>query len=176
MTEVDFSPAREWEAPLYLDSVAPRPRNRFRSERTSGAPDDADRPLHLDAVARDPRREWGGLPVVLACAATFLLSAAGGALLLGPPGALRDRLASVTALTARGPVPSPATPPALLDASKASAAPAKAPSKAPPAATRAPRRSRATVAERPIHHARSARVHRAPKAPLDLDALAKSLN
>jgi hypothetical protein len=180
MTEVDFSPAREWEEPLYLDSVTPRPPNRFRSERTAGASGDVDRPLHLDAVAREPGSEWRGLPLVSACAATFLLSAAGGALLLGSPvlgspAALRDRLASVTALSAPGHVPSPATPSAF-GAPQASAAPAEAPSKAPPAATGAPRRSRTTVAERPIHHAKSARLQRAPKAPLDLDALAKSLN
>jgi hypothetical protein len=175
MTEVDF--AREWEEPLYLHSVAPRPPNRFWSGRTAGAPGDADRPLNLDAVAREPRREWrGGLPLVLACTATFLLSAAGGALLLGPPAALRDRLASVTALAAPGHAPSPATPSALLDAPQASAPPAKALSKAPSAATGALRRSRARVAKRQTHHAEPARVHRASKSGLDLDALAKSLN
>jgi hypothetical protein len=61
-----------------------------------------------------------------------------------------------------GSASSPTPPSAVLDA--------------PPAATDAPRRSRATVAEKQIHHAGWARRHRAPKASLDLDALAKSLD
>jgi hypothetical protein len=99
MTEVEFefSPALELEEPLYLDSAVSRPPNRFRPERAADASSAPDRPLYLDTGAREPRRGRRGLALAVGCAATFLLAAVGGALLLEPPSFLRERRASMTA-------------------------------------------------------------------------------
>jgi hypothetical protein len=196
MSEFGFSLERDVEEPLYLDSADSRPAN-SRPPNSRLAADlseprvGADRPLHLD-LAREPRRKRrrGGL-LLLACALTFILGVGAGALILEPPATLRDIFAPATTGHAeiarqaapvvtepapeRGSIPASQTQAAPAPAAIPDAPPTSGPLAEPPAKPRAtPRRAAA-----PKTHAADARSAHAPRksqAPLDLDALEKSLH
>lgn len=207
MTEVEFTvrPARDAEEPLYLDSARPRTASSPSARRVPDPTLAADRPLRLD-IAREPRPRRRGVPLLLACALTFLLGVGAGVLYLEPPAVLRDALSRVlpsegtggakTAIAAAPevtlpprdqaatPVSAPAAPPAPQSPAAPSAVsdlPSKAaPVAEPPAKPRAaagkhPPRRAAPPKKRPAE-AKPAHAHKSAKAPLDLDALAKSLH
>jgi hypothetical protein len=203
MTEVEFK--REVEEPLYLDSARPRAPNSRPAERVPEPGAAADPPLRLD-FAREPRRKRRGVPLVLACALTFVLGAGAGVLFLQPPAVLRDTLATVLASARTGdakpatqaapPATDPAPAQAAISASQSEAAPApesapapSAVSDSPPAseplaeppakpqaAASKPRPRRAAAPKKHVADAKPARAHSKAKAPLDLDALEKSLH
>lgn len=95
MTEGEFtrSPRRDVEEPLYLDSARPRAASSRPAPDVSPA---ADRPLQLD-YAHEPRRRRRGVPLILACALTFVLGVGAGVLYLNPPAVLRDTVSKVLA-------------------------------------------------------------------------------
>jgi hypothetical protein len=205
MNEFMLRPERDVEEPLYLGSAEPRISDRGRPTPVRSLIEAADRPLHLDVMAREPRRRGGGVALVVACLLTFLLAAGIGALVLDPPPALRDRIASalgrektaVQAARVATPQPAPqldAAPAPLPEAAQAPAPQAEAgptpnavpPStslEAPPAkpATKArahvrkPKPAHAAAPKKPSASAKSARAHHASEPSLDLDALEKSL-
>jgi hypothetical protein len=203
MTEVEFtsSPRRDVEEPLYLDSARSGAPNSRPAERVSGPATGSDRPLHLD-LAREPRPRRRGVPLVVACALTFVLGAGAGVLVLQPPSVLRDTFATVLASAGTGDAktaipaaPKPAQEQGAVSASPSEAVPAPEsllapaaigdlppapepvaePPAKPQAAASKPRPQRAATPKKHSADARPARAHSKPKAPLDLDALEKSL-
>lgn len=203
--EFTSKPARDVEEPLYLDSARPRAANARPAAGVPDPVPAAERPLRLDFAREPRPRRRGVPLVLACTLTFLLGAGAGALYLEPPPilrDALSTIFASEktgdakTATQAAPMAPQPAHDQAAIPASQVEAPPAPespvAPSAGydlpppPPPIAEPPAKPRAAARKRQPRHAaaatkkhsaeaRPARVHSKAKAPLDLDALAKSL-